>query len=382
MRRPRRNIRSAGADGPFAFLLRLLKGATPVMLSVCLVTVGVDPANLFRGTGYERGIAELLAQGRNVAAIANHDDRLVQRYYAAKVERAPDVLVLGSSRAMQIRRDDAAAAGLGPTFFNASVSEGTLEDFEAILELYLKRGFIPHTVVLGVDIWDLQATDWLAGWKSLRWERDSLLEEMGRDPGGGSLDRWRFLLRYGQALSPSYLQEALSRLARSLVEGEPPRPMFYPTGGTALDVAVKLADGSLVYDKAMRDRSTEETEREAVSYATRWREGIDRVGLLQADRQAEFEALLDLLERRGIEVVLYLGPYHPTTYAYFLRERNLRLGGAVEDYLRAEAKRRGISILGSYDPSRAGVEAGDFFDALHVRESGVEKIFRASGQGE
>ncbi|MCZ7662223.1 MAG: hypothetical protein M5U22_04440 [Thermoleophilia bacterium] len=157
------------------------------MLSVCLVTVGVDPANLFRGTGYERGIAELLAQGRNVAAIANHDDRLVQRYYAAKVERAPDVLVLGSSRAMQIRRDDAAAAGLGPTFFNASVSEGTLEDFEAILELYLKRGFIPHTVVLGVDIWDLQATDWLAGWKSLRWERDSLLEEMGRDPGA---DPW------------------------------------------------------------------------------------------------------------------------------------------------------------------------------------------------
>jgi hypothetical protein len=359
--------------GPFAFLAQVLLRALPVVFAVSLVTVGVDPANLFRGTAYERGIATLLAEGRNVAAIGNHDDRLVQRYLTAKLDAAPEVVVLGSSRAMQIRRGVAGDAG----FFNASVSEAALEDLEAVSQLYLELEPPPQVMILSVDPWDLQETDWLIGWKSLSTERDRMLESMGRDAGGHRMDRLEALLRYGQALSPSYFQASSRRLFRSLTGDDAARSVYFATGKAELDVPVKLADGSLVYDAAMRLRSSEETERAALEYAVEWRDRIDRVGRLEPARQAEFEDFVDQLMSRGVRVIIYLGPYHPTTYAYFLRERDLRLGGAVEDYLRSIAATRDIEVLGSYDPARAGVGPDDFFDALHVRETGVAKIFGA-----
>lgn len=361
--------------GPLGFFRRLFLQALPVMFAVSIVTVGVDPANLFRGTASERGIATHLAQAENVAAIANHDDRLVQRYLAAKLGASPEVVVLGSSRAMQIRRSVAPGAG----FFNASVSEGSLEDMEAIAQLYLQLEPQPKMMILSVDPWDLQETDWLIGWKSLSIERDRILSRMGRDPSGHWMDRWQALLRFGQALSPSYFQESSRRLIRSFTGDGAARPAYFATDETELDtVPVKLADGSLVYDAAMRRRSSEEAGRLALEYAVKWRDRIDTVSRLEPERRDEFEDFVDHLLARGVRATIYLGPYHPTTYAYFLRERNLRVGGEVEDYLRSMAAVRGIEVLGSYDPARAGVGPEDFFDALHVRESGVAKIFARS----
>lgn len=371
-RDPSERSGTARRSGPFAFLAQVLAQALPVLLAVSIVTVGVDPANLFRGTAYERGIATHLAEGRNVAAIGNHDDRLVQRYFVARIGGSPEVVVLGSSRAMQIRGSVAGGAG----FFNASVSEASLEDLEAIAQLYLQLDPPPRELLLSVDPWDLQETDWLIGWKSLSNERDRILERMGRDPGSHRMDRWQALLRYGQALSPSYFQESARRLLRSLTGDAPARSVYFATDDTALDdLPVKLADGSLVYDAAARLRSPEETERLALEYAVKWRDRIDRIDRLAPERQAEFEDFVDLALESGVRVVFYLGPYHPTTYAYFLRERDLRVGGKVEDYVRSMAATRGLEVLGSYDPARAGVGPEDFLDALHVRDTGVAKIF-------
>ncbi len=369
-RKPKRDT-SEGVDGPFGFLGWVLVRALPVVLAVSIVTVGVDPANLFRGPTYERGIATLLAEGANVAAIGNHDDRLVQRYLTAELEQSPQVLVLGSSRAMQIRSDVAGDR----RFFNASVSEAALEDLEAIAELYLESDPPPEVVVLGVDLWDLKRTDALTAWKTLSAERDLMLARAGRDTSSSGTDRWERWRRYAQALSPSYFQESSRRLIRSLTGIAPARSVYYATDETESDVPVKLADGSLVYDQAMRLRSPEETDRMALEYGVKWRDKIDEVGRLEPDRQAEFEDLVDQLRASETTVVIYLGPYHPTTYSYFLRERDLRIGGEVEDYLRSMAAARNIQVLGSYDPERAGVAAEDFFDALHVRESGANKIF-------
>ncbi len=354
------------------FFRRTFLKALPVMFAVSIVTVGVDPANLFRGSSYERGIATYLAQGRNVAAIGNHDDRLVQRYLAAKLGASPEVLVLGSSRAMQIRRNVAD----GRDFFNASVSEAALEDLEAIAQLYLQLEPPPREVIVSVDPWDLQETGWLIGWKTLSTERDRILAQMGRDPGGHWTDRWQALLRYGQALSPSYFQESAQRLMRALVDEGAARSAYFATDQTEFDdKPVKLADGSLVYDAAMRRLSAEAADRSALEYGVKWRDKIDGVSRLEPARQAEFEDFVGYLLARGVQVTIYLGPYHPTTYAYFLRERNLRVGGEVEDYVRSMAAARNIEVLGSYDPARAGVGPEDFFDAQHVRESGVAKIF-------
>ena len=368
---------------PFTFLARFLLGALPVVFAMSVLNVAVDPANLFTGAAYERGIADLLAAGKNVASIANHDDRLVQRFYAEQIAEAPDVLVLGSSRSMQIRKTVVGKH----TFFNASVTEATVPDFEGILQLYLARGHLPRTVILAVDAWDLQTTDYLAGWKTLSRERNALLEAMIREQpslgatlvdrqSGGLLGRLSGWSHYGQAVSPSYFQASWQELERRIRKPDTARKQYYATDKTALDVAVKLADGSLVYGTAMRERTPAAVEREAQIYNTKWRDTLDqRTGKIEPVKKAEFEALVDYLAARGIHVAFYLGPYHPTTYSFFKREKNTRIGGALEDYIRALAAKRGMTVVGSYDPAKAGVNATDFFDALHVRESGVAKMF-------
>ncbi|MCJ7795813.1 MAG: hypothetical protein MUQ56_03465 [Thermoleophilia bacterium] len=338
--------RSGGASrrrAPFTFLARFLAGALPVVFAMSALNVAVDPANLFTRAVYERGIADLLAGGRNVASIANHDDRLLQRFYARQIAEAPDVLVLGSSRALQIRK---AVAG-EHTFFNASVTEATVPDFEGILQLHLARGHLPRTVILAVDAWDLQTTDYLTGWKTLSRERNAFLEAMIRE-------------------QPS-LDETLG--------GQPSDGLFRRLSGLShYDQAV--ADGSLVYGTATREHTPAAVEREAQTYNTTWRDRLDqRTGQLEPAKKAEFEALVDYLAARGTQVAFYRGPYHPTTYSFFRREKNLRIGRPVEDYIRALATTRGLTVVGSYDPAKAGVDATDFFDALHVRESGVAKMF-------
>jgi hypothetical protein len=368
---------------PFAFLARFLLGALPVVFAMAALNVSVDPANLFTGASYERGIADLLAGGKNVASIANHDDRLVQRFYAEQIAAAPDMLVLGSSRAMQIRT----AVARGHTYFNASVTEATIPDFEGILQLYLARDHLPRTVMIAVDAWDLQTTDYLTGWKTLSRERDTFLEAMIRDKpslsetlgdgqSGGLLDRLSPWSHYGQAVAPSYFQASWQELVRRIRQPDTARKQYFATDETALDVAVKQTDGSLVYGKAMRERTPEAVEREAQTYSTKWRDRLDqRTGKIEPAKKAEFEALVDYLAAQGVDVAFYLGPYHPSTYSFFKREKNLRIGGAVEDYIRALAATRGMTVVGSYDPAKAGVDATDFFDALHVRESGVAKMF-------
>jgi|GEM_PF-2128979 len=385
-RRPAGASRSGGVSrrrAPFAFLARFLLGTLPVVFAVSAMNIVIDPANLFTGAAYERGIADLLADGKNVASIANHDDRLVQQFYAQQIVETPEVLVLGSSRAMQIR----SAVVPERSFFNASVTEATVPDFEGILQLYRGRGHLPDTVILAADAWDLQTTDYLVGWKTLSRERDTFLQTMIRDrpslrptlggqTSGGPLGRLSILSHYGQAVAPSYFQASWQELERRVTQPDTARKQYYATDKTALDVAVKLADGSLAYGTAMRERTPEAVEREAQTYNTKWRDRLDqRTGKIEPAKKAEFEALVDYLAAQGVDVAFYLGPYLPTTYSYFEREKNLRIGGAVEDYIRSLAAARGMTVVGSYDPAKAGVDATDFFDALHVRESGVAKMF-------
>ena len=61
-----------------------------------------------------------------------------------------DVILLGSSTAMQVRTKN--ASKYGNYFLNHSVSSSTLEDYIGVVGLYWhERNYIPNTVVLGIS---------------------------------------------------------------------------------------------------------------------------------------------------------------------------------------------------------------------------------------
>src|SRR5450759_77902 len=104
----------------FAFRVALF---VPLMLLMAAVSWHYDPGYLFRRAGEKplRRVAQLLLSGHAVTLSDwNIDERLVMRYYVEQMWpwQAPDVLVIGSSRAMRI----SSSVFRGHTFFNAGVS--------------------------------------------------------------------------------------------------------------------------------------------------------------------------------------------------------------------------------------------------------------------
>jgi hypothetical protein len=229
--------------------------------------------------------------------------------------------------------------------------------------------------MISMDPWDLQEPDWLTRWTSLYDQRAALLTKIGLPaPAGrpGSLTVWR---KWGQLLSPTYFQASCRALAAKVAHrGTNLLRGYQATTATTADTAVKLSDGSLVYDPAMRAKSTAAVQQEAKTYAAKWQSQFRKVAQVKPAGKTELEALLVYLRAQGMDVCFYLGPYHPVTYAEMRDQHGYRIGGDMEDYLRGLAEQPGVSVVGSYDPVRAGVTAADFFDGLHVKDTGTAKI--------
>src|SRR3989338_6442097 len=131
---------------------RLIKKVL-LLLPILLVMTGfnyfMDPAGLFRGNDYYEGLAGILLKGNNISNLVNYDDRLLQKYLIEGLPEKKGIVLLGSSRVMQISSDFFP----GHTFMNHGVAGASLEDDMAIYWLYRKQGLLPSTVIIGLDPW-------------------------------------------------------------------------------------------------------------------------------------------------------------------------------------------------------------------------------------
>ena len=83
-------------------ILKLTLILLPVAILVISVNYFVDPANMFSSREYVSGIADILSKGNNVNNVKNYDERLLQEQMTTKLQRTPDIVVLGSSRVMAV----------------------------------------------------------------------------------------------------------------------------------------------------------------------------------------------------------------------------------------------------------------------------------------
>ena len=82
--------------------------------------------------------------------------------------------------------------------------------------------------------------------------------------------------------------------------------------------------------------------------------------------------LLLWLKNKGIEVVLLLAPYHPDLFLRMQKERPIFL--ELEQKFRDIAFQQEIQIIGSYDPNIVGCTSDEFYDAMHPKESCMQKV--------
>ena len=230
----------------------------PIILLVITLNLYKDPANLFRGSAYEKGIASLLLQGWNVKNISNYDERLVQKYYINGLAERKDVVVLGSSRAMMID----SKMFPGRRFFNNSVSGASLEDHIAIYELYREKKLEPATVIIALDPWLLNRYSGQSRWRSLQSEYVAATSRFTQSQASlfGSAAGTAEAAKLLELISPSYFQQSLKATLQYSPQGQ-----YSRTDAEEDETQIKRRDGSIEYDRKTRLISVDEVRRAAVS---------------------------------------------------------------------------------------------------------------------
>ncbi len=338
----------------------------PVPICMVLANVLVDPAGVFAHRE-KREAARHMLQGYGVVAEGDMDSRQVLRYYVQELTEPMDALAFGSSRTMTV----SSVSFPGQRFFNASVPAATLPDVLANYQLFHEKGLIPRKVIIGADphFFNAHADNRLY----LAREYRRALQRL--ELASFSLSDW-FMdwldPRYLQAISPAYFQVSVYALPVLLTRGRP-RAVFIRDEETPHKMV--RSDGSVRYELSRRMRDPDDVERRARRYVLQYPPELLHFDHIHGNMRRIFEAFVASLRNDGIEVILFLPPYHPYVYDALVNERSCVILPIVEQYLRDFAEASGISVYGSYDPTVCGLSAEDFYDAVHATPESIRALF-------
>jgi hypothetical protein len=347
------------------FICFLALGLTAAINSI------IDPAHLFGRSRYEAGIADILLSGKNVANVSNYDERLLQKYFIEGATADKQVIVLGSSRTMQITSN----CFPGQTFCNYCVSGATLEDDLSIFSIYERKGFISKTVIIGVDPWLLNKNNDQARWLSLQNEYLTASKRLGLNASNNSSSGKLFtLIKFRELISLPYLKASFQKWRQDL---ESTSTSYYATNDMEADVPIRLIDGSYSYDYKYRNRNVEEVKRLASDFAnSNPIYSLREFSSLDPAYQNIFETFAKDLHERGIRVILLMIPYHPAVYSTIKTDQKYQMVLCAQRYFEEFGKREGIEVYGSYDPAICMLTENDFYDGMHPKQSAISKIVK------
>lgn len=342
------------------FILKLIILLTPLLLFVVFVNYIGDAANLF-SVGFEKKIADEILKGNNVTNVYNYDERLLEKHLIYNSTLCPDVLVIGSSRAMIIN----SSIFQKQTFFNASVSGASIEDLIAIYQLFLQKKCLPKKIIIGLDPWTLNINNGQTRWKTLIQEYSTLFNQLTNS----SLDAKdeQIESKYLQLVSPSYFKGSFKKMY--LVSSKP-----VATISKINDNLTKLVDGSITYDLEYRSATLDEIEKRASGFISGDIYSVEKFDKLSPEIMFLLEKFIKHLRSNQIEISFFLAPYHPKVYSFIAKTDKYIKVIESENYFRDLGLKHGIKVIGSFNPIRLKIDGSCFYDGMHCNEKGIEKI--------
>ena len=331
--------------------------AIPILILIILINYFGDAANLFN-RDFEKKIAEILIQGKNVTNISNYDERLLQEEIILSSKIKPDVVIIGSSRAMLIGKDYFP----GLKTMNNSVSAASLEDLIAIYELYKTSQKIPKKIVIGIDPWTFQLDDNRTRWKSIgkyyyRFKNNDEMESESQ-------------LALDQLISLSYFQNSLPILYNKIVGKYNPVPTHTSKNSTL----TKLADGSITYGLEKRHITSEKVIESAKVWISNGMIKRYKDFKTLQPKWNEFLALIADMKKNNIEIVFVLSPFHPMVYKEMTYK--FPIINEEEEEILKFAKQSNIPLYGSFNPAKYNLSVKEFYDETHPKEDAMKEIFR------
>jgi len=349
----------------------------PIPIVIALTNVLLDPTRLIRWTSwssrYEERVASAFLAGTSVIDPFGFDHRVVIKSIVTRTTRAPDVLVLGSSKLWPLHREQFA----GMTMQNAAVASASMQDLLGLYELYI-RSFPnrPKVLVLGIEPWMFNASSGIERWRVLDADYRAARARFGLTALplpprnlGTTLEPLTLLF------SPDYFQRSLkTAFAQRSISGVPELAR-----GPVGEASQWSPDGGIYFGGAARRGF--ELEMRPSELGVRAGLGLGHFTALSATATEELRALIADARSQGIAVIVVLAPYAPRAYRYLQRTPAGRMIDESEALVRRVAIDANVPLIGTNDPFALGVTDADFVDALHMlgesldRTLGARKIF-------
>ena len=352
-------------------LIRKLLLFLPLFCGMMYVSYRIDPSGLFWGAGYERMAVDYMLKGEYINGYQRLDGRELNEIYAREVDYAPQVIVNGSSRSLQIK----SAILPGKTFYNAANVGADVYDFYTSYYIFEKEGKEPEVMILGIDPWIFSdSKESIDDRSNKKLFYEFIVEELGYEVENYvKEDPYK---KYEALLDPSYFQASIKYYKTSQNTDLQPQIVEGNQVFEQNDI-VKTPTGAIIYDQNMRIRPQEEADYAALTAANTDLLRMADFNELSPYYTKLFEDFIVYLQNKGIEVIFFLPSYHH--YIYWAAEENMEKYHClfeVEEYLKDIAEKYDIQLYGSYDPDAVGLTNKDFMDGYHMREASIYKVLK------
>jgi hypothetical protein len=331
------------------------------ILFVSVFNYTTDSLGLFHEDGILNASRDL-NNGKMIAGLVNSDDRMLQKMIIENRKDKIDVIALGSSRTMQLRKaflNDP----VDKKFFNHSMNTCLLGDYIAIIGIYEAKGYLPKKMIFGIDPWIFNKNADKLEPRSIGYYYKVMRQKIEGIKKDKKIPNEIINAKYIQLVNLEYTMENIRYLRR------PDKKYYYIVKSADIDDYIIDTDGSRYYPFKIRNSAEVSGNIKAESAAHSLEE------FQSISNQDLFEKFMKYLVLNHVEVIIFLTPYHPDAYRALMNHPQYRIVDDVEAYLREFASRNHIALIGSYNPEKYRFQAKDFFDPIHGHESVTKTIF-------
>jgi hypothetical protein len=327
----------------------------PIGLLVVGVNYFVDPANIFSGRAYVAGVSDIMAKGHNVDNVSNYDERALQEQMITKIPYRPDVVVLGSSRVMELGSDFFP----GKRVLNCGVSHANVNDLIAIVGLLDSLHKLPEEIVINADP-HLICQGGTTEWQTLATGHRYMMGQLHLPDGA---DQKSLLLeKVGTLFSFDYFEKSLTFVSQR-------KSKRYRDVGMARPASTgRFWDGTVCYSNTYTNPDTLKVAGDARVVGGR------EMVVLDPGKARLLSTLVDYLMSRGVKIMMVEIPYHHEYY----ETMNQRFGNVFSSYdtlYRQFARAKGIPVRGGFDAIRLGIPLDEFYDSWHCSREAIKKVY-------
>jgi len=345
-----------------------------VLIPVFAINFIYDPGDIYLQkmlkAKYMQDYVKLLTSS-STGVITFGNERAVKGALAQKAGDF-DTVICGSSHVMPLGRVmvHQFAKSFPGRSLNLGVSGGALEDIMIFSHMILHNPHRPKALVIEISPWSLK---WGMDVRYMVYQEHlyGMFKDLGIKPPGAVEPYWLQLLT--NAVNFEYFSQSVKSLCSAPFKVIPDNPLkeYGEVGKFDFDKGYKsvvtLNDGSHVYSSSYIEQLN--TKKDYIGNINYKLDGED----YDEAAVSVFEKMVDLVKKEKIEVYFLLAPYNPMFFKLADVSSVDRLT-RVERRIRKISQENNIKVFGSYDPKANGLVEDDFFDVMHAKPAGLNKI--------